>query len=73
LNDIQLRHQQQMDGESEKYAVERRDLAEKAERQSAELTRKDRQLTTMENQVEAMNAQMGQKSNLMEQIKAETL
>jgi hypothetical protein len=62
-----------MDGESEKYAVERRDLAEKAERQSAELTRKDRQLTTMENQVEAMNAQMGQKSNLMEQIKAETL
>lgn len=73
MNDIQLRHQQQMDGESEKYAVERRDLAEKAERQSAELTRKDRQLTTMENQVEAMNAQMGQKSNLMEQIKAETL
>lgn len=54
LNRVQEASQAQIEQQVEKFNEERRELGARAERTAAELTRKERQVTTLENQKESL-------------------
>jgi predicted nucleic acid-binding Zn-ribbon protein len=51
----------------DKFNEERRELIAKIERMTADLTRKERQVTTLENQKESMIQQIAQKEKQLQQ------
>lgn len=54
LNKIQASSSAQLEQQMDKFNEERRELIGKIERMTADLTRKERQVTTLENQKESM-------------------
>ena len=55
----------------DKFNEERRELIAKIEKLTADLTRKERQITTLENQKETLTQQMGQKDKQLQQYREE--
>lgn len=59
LNKIQNMSQTQMDQQLDKFNEERKELIGKIEKITAEITRKERAITTLENQKDSLSQQLG--------------
>jgi chromosome segregation ATPase len=71
LNKIQASSSAQLEQQLDKFNEERRELIAKIEKLTADLTRKERQITTLENQKETLTQQMGQKEKQLQQYREE--
>ena len=67
LNKIQASSSAQLEQQMDKFNEERRELIGKIERMTADLTRKERQVTTLENQKESMALQIAHKEKQLQQ------
>ena len=71
LNKIQASSSAQLEQQLDKFNEERRELIAKIEKLTADLTRKERQITTLENQKETLTQQMSQKDKQLQQYREE--
>lgn len=71
LNKIQASSSAQLEQQLDKFNEERRELIAKIEKLTADLTRKERQITTLESQKETLTQQMGQKDKQLQQYREE--
>jgi len=62
---VQEASQAQLEQQVDKFNEERRELGARVERSTAELTRKERQVTTLENQKESLAQQLAQKEKAL--------
>ena len=71
LNKIQTSSSAQLEQQIDKFNEERKELIAKIERLTADLTRKERQVTTLENQKESVMQQLTQKEKQLQQARDE--
>lgn len=60
-----------MDQQLDKFNEERKELISKIEKLTAEITRKERAITTYENQKDSLSQQLGQKDKQLQELRKE--
>lgn len=71
LNKIQSMQSSHLEQQLDKFNEERRELISKIEKLTGEITRKERTITTLENQKESLTQQVGQKEKLIVEMRKE--